>query len=422
MGPLGKIKAFFSKFNFKELVGLKKIKRNFIIIFIIIAAVALFVARTSQDMIKAMFGKKEEAPAVVFEEGLSPVKLLRVKRMDFKDTLPAMGNIKGYKEVDLRFQANGIVESINFEEGERIQEGDIIANLMQRDALLKLKYSDLEMKKSKKMFELGAIDEIKLEQTKLEYESARSELDKTNIYAVSSGLMGSRVMDVGSFVTSNDKIGMFIDIRKVYADFNIIEKDMTKVELKQKADVYVDAFPAMSFSGKIDRIAPIVEGRSRTQNIKVELDNKDGSLKPGMFTRALIYTYDKKDVLVIPASAMKKKEEQYFVYVVHKEEPAEGQTDGAAGEPGEEKEESERQAEVLEGEGGALEEEVGSPAEPPQDIGIVEIRPIKVGYMTQDMVEVEEGIQEDELIIAEVYEEYEDKAKVDIMEIQEGLM
>jgi hypothetical protein len=42
--------------------------------------------------------------------------------------------------------------------------------------------------------------------------------------------------------------------------------------------------------------------------------------------------------------------------------------------------------------------------------------------MTQDLVEVEEGLQEDELIVVEIQEELKDKARVEIMEVQEGLI
>ena len=56
------------------------------------------------------------------------------------------------------------------------------------------------------------------------------------------------------------------------------------------------------------------------------------------------------------------------------------------------------------------------------ELGLVEARKVKLGYMTQDLVEVEDGLKEDELIIIEVVEEFKDKAKVEIAEVQEGLI
>lgn len=409
-----------SKIDLKNRLKNKEFKKRFIITLIIVVVGIVVMARTTSNIQRVLFKKKPEAAkkagGISFEEEAAPVKAFKIKKTDFKDTLPSIGNVKGFKEVDLKFQVAGIIESFNFEEGEKIQEGDIIASLVQRDQLLKLKYAEIEFNKNQKLFEIGAISQMKMDQAKLEYESSKSELDKTNIYAMSNGLLGAKNMDIGNYVnpSTNDKVGVFVDISKVYAEFDIIEKDVPKVALGQKAEVFVDAYPNKSFSGTIDRMSPIIEGRSRTENVKVELDNKDGLLKPGMFVRALIATYEKKDTIVIPASSLKKKESEYFVYIVNKEEPK----SEAASAKGKEKEK--RSLWPF----GKKKKEEPKPEskEKEPEFGMVEVRPIKLGYMTQDLVEVAEGLKEDELIIVEIQEEFKDKAKVEITEVQEGLI
>jgi membrane fusion protein (multidrug efflux system) len=317
------------------------------------------------------------------------------------------------------FQTAGVVESWNFEEGEKVQEGDIIVSMIQHDQLLKLKYSEVEYRKNQKLFEIGSITSMKLEQSRLEYESAKSELDKTNIYALSNGYLGSKEVDSGGYVNpstnTTERVGVFVAIDKVYAEFNIIEKDIPKIALGQKVDVFVDAYPTKAFSGTVDRVAPVVEGRSRTQMIKVELDNKENLLKPGMFVRSLIYTYEKKDVIVVPSSALKKKEADYFVYVVHKEE---------AKPESEEEKAREKKKRGLWPFGGGKKKEgpAAETKEKPIEYGTIEVRQLKLGYMTQDLVEVEEGLQEDELVVVEMQEELKDKARVEIMEVQVGLI
>jgi membrane fusion protein, multidrug efflux system len=403
-----------------------KDKKKAIITMLVMVVAVIILVRITGNVGKAIFKKNEpakKAAQAMVEEEATPVKVYKVKKMDFKDTLPVMGNIKGYKEVNLSFQIAGIIESYNFEEGEKIQEGDIIASLIQRDQLLKLKYSEVELKKTQKLFDIGAVGPVKLEQAKLEYESAKSDLDKTNIYAMSNGYLGSKLKDVGSYVNpglSEDNVGSFIQLDKVYAEFNVIEKDMPKVALGQKVEVFVDAFPTKTYQGAIDRISPIVEGRSRTQMVKVELDNKDEILKPGMFSRGLIATYEKKDAIIVPASSVKKKEKEneYIVFVVHKEEPKKV----------EEKKPEEKPKKFLglfpmkKKEAPKKEEAAPAALEKPVEYGTIEIRKIKPGYITQDAFEISEGLKEDELIVSEVQEEFKDKARVEIAEIQEGLI
>ena len=375
-------------FNLKGLFRKLNVKRNYIIIIVIMLLAGLILSRTIGDIQKIIFKRKppqEIAELELVGEAI-PVKAYKLKRISFKDTLPVMGNIKGVREIELKFETNGILESFNFEEGERIQEGDIIANLNQRDALLKLKYAELEVEKIKRLFDIGGVDKIRFEQVKLEYESKKSEFEKTNIYATTDGLLGSQDIDVGAYVTPNDKVGIFVDISDVYAEFNVIERDSPKLKLGQKGEIFVDAYPNKSFRGTVDSISPIVEGRTRTQNIKIELKNPELDLKPGMFVRALISTYENDNALIVPTSAFKKKDADYFVYVVHKKK-----------KPIEEERET-----ILE-------------------TGTIEVRKIQIAYLTQDVAEIAKGLEEGELVVVEAFQDFKDKEIVEISEVQETI-
>ena len=383
-----KVKEVFTGINFKK-IDPSKIKKNYIWILLGILIVTFVLARTAGKIKQVFFGAKEEEKKMVEFLETVPVKVYKSKKMDFKDTLPAMGRIEGFKEIELRFDAKGILESFNFEEGERILEGDIIASLNQQDALLKLKYAGLEYDKAKKLYEIGGVDKVALDQKKLEYDSAKRDLEKTNIYAASDGFLGSKEKDTGTYITSQDKVGLFVDFSGVFAAFDVIEEDSPKIELGQTAEVFLDAYPGSTYNGTVDMVSPVIEGRTRTQKIKVELKNKESDMKPGMFARAIINTYEKKDALVIPASAFKKKENKYFVYVVHLEE---GEEDAAG-----------------------TDDAFGG-----QD-GIVEEREIEIEYLTHDVAEVGKGLKEGEMVIRELHQEYKDKDKVEITEVQETI-
>ncbi|MBF0216226.1 MAG: efflux RND transporter periplasmic adaptor subunit [Candidatus Omnitrophica bacterium] len=453
--------APFGKLLVKMKVDPKKIKKNYLWIALGVLVLGLILARSSEQIKSIIFGKKEdEKEKVEFLETI-PVKVYKVKRMDFKDTLPVMGRIQGAKEIELKFEENGMLESFNFEEGERILEGDIIASLNQRDSLLKLKYAALDLEKNKKLYELGATDKLPYEQKKLEYESAKRDLEKTNIYAPGDGYLGSKDKFAGAYVTSQDKIGTFLDYSKVYSVFEVIEEDSPKLKLGQTMEIYLDAYPGETFTGTVDMIAPMIEGRTRTQKIKVEIDNKDDMLRPGMFARAVINIYEKKDAMMIPASAFKKKEQEYFIYVVKKEEKVEEDGEEGAvsenpeeeGEKGKEngigKEQSKAPKEAAGGSLDSAGEKSGTPgassvpgAEPAggEDIsgeisdmgapgageaetesGVIEEKKIEIEYLTHDMAEVAKGLEEGELIVRELHQEFKSGDKVEITEVQETL-
>jgi hypothetical protein len=56
-----------------------------------------------------------------------------------------------------------------------------------------------------------------------------------------------------------------------------------------------------------------------------------------------------------------------------------------------------------------------------RDTGVIEVRLIKLAYMTQDVIEVEKGLEEGELVVVELYQELQDKEKVEIVEVLEIL-
>ena len=368
-----------------------KSKPHLYILTILVIMVLLIIAvRGCGKFYQTIKEKRAEAPVAgpaEPEARIIPVKVFKAKRSAFKDTLPVLGNIKGFREVELKFEASGLLESFNFEEGEKVEEGDIIASLNQRDALLKLEYAKLEMDKNEKLYRVGAIIEAEFEKSRLEYESAKSDFEKTNIYSPRDGYLGRKHAEEGEYLTSNDKVATFVDIGSVYAEFGIIEKDMPKVSLGQRTEVFVDAYPDQSYEGIIDQITPVVEGKSRTQSLRVKLENKEDRLKPGMFARGIIATYEKENALLVPTNAVNKKDPGFFAYVIHPlevQEPAEGE-------------------EAEEGE-----------------FGTVEVREVKVKYMAPDYTEISGGLEEEELVVVEVREELKDKSKIEIKEVQES--
>ncbi len=338
---------------------------------------------------------KKDVPKMAQEVPL-PVKVYKVARVSFRDTLPSLGTIKGFREYELKFPVSGVVEYINFKEGERITQGDIIASLDQKEGLLKLEYAKIEMEKLSKLYELGHIVETKLKQSQIEYQSAKAELEKTNLLAYSDGYIGSITVDKGSYVSTQDKVAMFVDMKDVFIEFGIIEKDVVKVKEGQNVEVTVESYPDQLFKGHVDSVAPLVEGRSRTVNVRSKLSNVDEKIKPGMFGRVNVLVYEKEDALVIPSSSFKKKDEQHLVFLVHPE--GESKQDG---DPKDAKD-------VL-------------PDKDQPVLGIVEIRPIEINYATPDAIEVKEGIEEGDLVIVDVEQDLQDKARVEITETQEGI-
>ena len=412
-------------------------KLKILIVLVLIAGIAVVAYIQLKPRIEAFRKAREpeELLPVEPEEVEVPqepilVKVYQVQKKDFEDNLPILGTIKGFKEIDLKFEVSGMLDSFNFREGERIEEGEIIATVSQKDALLKLKYTEIEYQKHKRLHELGAITKSKLDQVRLELESAKRELDKTYLYAPQDGVLGVKDSEVGEYVSPNDKVATLIDDSEIFVEVGVIEKDIGKVKIGQKATVVVDTYPDRKFDGHVDNVSPVIEGKARTQTAKIKVINKERMLLPGMFARNVIAVYKKEGAIVIPNSALDRTEEGYVTYVIKQvEEPleegreeieAEEDTEEMAAEEGEDK-----AARVLDLLGiGDTRQEAGEEMEAEEIIeeeGIAEVRSIKADYRSAEFFVIESGLNEGELVVVETQEKLKEGYKVIIAEVQEAI-
>ncbi len=425
---------------------------RWIIIGLAIAALLFFV--------KSCFFKKHEAPKVSLEESVSdqekkpegpvPVKGFKVGRFNFEDSLNALGTIKGAVEFKLSFEIPGTISSINYREGERYEEGALLVSLKQDDILLRLKRSQADLNKAQtqsqiakekvkdhdKLYAMGAITKSTLENVNLELESAEYEaeaarlevkaneamLEKSNLYAPSAGMIGELNIEEGETITQNTLLGTHVNTEFVYAEFGIVERDVNKIALGQKARVFIDAYPDKTFEGVIENIAPVVAGTSRTATARVRIENPERLLLPGMFARIRILLYSKKNTLVLPTDAIQGGEGEQSVYVVHLDQDEKASEDadaaqvilpdeGAHKKSGKKKSKAQEEADA---EDAAAQELTNKTA------GSVEKRAITVGYTRPDYSQIDAGVSEGEVIAISGLERLEDGKKVRLLETQEA--
>lgn len=276
-----------------------------------------FVIKTM--LAKGKGGKKTGEEAI---EIAIPVRVTKVTKSNYQDFVTSFGIIKGVREIPIKFDEAARIDKFYFKEGDSIKKGDIVASQQQDEQRVKVEYSQIEYEKNKTLYDLGAITADKLKQAELELEAAKAVLAKKNFYAPSDGFIGTKRMSEGELVTSNDVVTTFVGIDNVFCEVGIIEKDMDKVKPGQAAKILIGAFSDDTFEGTVDSVSPMLEGRSRTQTVKMIVSNDKGIIKPGMFAKADIMIFEQKDAIVIPRKALQKSEEGYTVFgVVRQGEP-----------------------------------------------------------------------------------------------------
>lgn len=129
-------------------------------------------------------------------------------------------------------------------------------------------------------------------------------------------VVGERFVDEGAMLAPNTPIVSIMDIHSVTAVIHVIERDYSLVTIGKEAVVSTDAFPGKEFTGKVVRVAPLLKETSRQARVEIEISNPEGLLKPGMFVRVRIAFEEHSDTVVVPVSALVKREDRQGVFVV----------------------------------------------------------------------------------------------------------
>ena len=124
------------------------------------------------------------------------------------------------------------------------------------------------------------------------------------LYSPISGTVVERTGNVGATVGTDANIFKIMDLSSVWIDANVFEKDLERVRVGQLVNVKVPAFPDATFSGRVILISSTVDPDTRTVQVRTEVANPAGRLKPDMFANVEIMTAGRRQAISVPLSAV----------------------------------------------------------------------------------------------------------------------
>ncbi len=120
----------------------------------------------------------------------------------------------------------------------------------------------------------------------------------------------------GQYVTPKDELYMIADLNTIWVYVDVYEDELPWVKLGDEAEMRVRAAPGRTFKGKVSFIYPYLEGKTRTVRVRLEFDNPDRILKPGMFANVILYADPQPEALVVPSQAIVRSGSREQVFVV----------------------------------------------------------------------------------------------------------
>lgn len=258
-----------------------------------------------------------------------PVKAEPVVRQDLLAYLETYSRLEAERQVTVLARTTGLVQRVHVEEGDRVNAGQVLVELDQEEASLRLRQARAEHAEAKANFERykvlhteNMVSQAEFEGTRLRCENSEIGMEEaeigfahTTIRAPMGGVITQRMVELGDLVRGNQEIYVVADLDVLLVRIFIPERRMYQVRPGQEATIVVEALPEQTFDARIRRISPEVTAESGTVKVTLEVP-ASGLLKPGMFATVRLITERHPQTLVIPKKALLLETEEDDVFAI----------------------------------------------------------------------------------------------------------
>ncbi len=259
-----------------------------------------------------------------------PVEAANVTRGDVSAYYATTATLEAENEADVVAKISGVIKQVLVEEGDRVNAGQALAILDEEQYRLEVTRAEANLarlendfNRNKEMFERNLISAEAFERVKFEMESqkatlelARLSVEYSTIRATISGVISARMIKTGNMVTTNQALFSITDMDPLQAIIFVPEHEMSKIRVGQSTLLQIDAIPGTEFSGRVERISPIVDRTTGTFKVTVFVKDASNRLKPGMFSRVRIVYDVRYQTLVMPKGALISEDGRTTVFVV----------------------------------------------------------------------------------------------------------
>jgi len=261
--------------------------------------------------------------------GAAKVVTEQVELRPLVDEIEALGTAKANESVEIRPRISSLVTRIRFEEGQFVEQGDLLVELENSEIRAGLALAEASLSESRSLYnrskELESTQAISasslealLAQVKVDeanVEAARAKLSHTLVRAPFSGRIGLRRVSPGSFVNTDTVITTLDDVSVIKLDFSVPETFVNVIRQGMRIAAHSLVFPDRDFRGTVASIDTRLDPVSRAVEVRAVIPNDDGLLKPGMFMTVDLQR-DRGDVMMAPEQAIVPEGSRQYVYVV----------------------------------------------------------------------------------------------------------
>lgn len=278
-----------------------------------------------------LFGCKQKQEAVKQEVTAVKVKAQAVQTFNGLSDLRYSGTVEAAQTIPLSFQSSGTVEQVLVQEGDAVRKGQLLATVNKADnqSMYNLSLATYQQAKDaydrlKQVYDNGSLSEVKwvemetnLKKAESQLQVSKNSLEKCNLYAPVSGIIGKRNVEPGQSSLSSFSPLELVKIETVLVKISVPENEIGKIKKGMIASFTISALENKQYEGTITNVGVVADQFSRTYEVKITVKNTNLEIKPGMVCDVTLNTTAEKQMVLVPYNAISKDTDgSSFVYVV----------------------------------------------------------------------------------------------------------
>jgi len=246
-----------------------------------------------------------------------------------RESVQLVGTFEAPEQLLVVSKTAGEVLSLPVKEGTSVEKGDILATIDSRkitarlsEATSRLQLSNATLKRAKELKKTNSISAQEFDEAQAAVDQAEAsialltvELDDTTIQAKMDGVITEHMVSVGQVVPVGQELMTQVQLDPLEISFEVPERYLAVVKEGLKVNIRTDVYGQEIFTGELTYLDPRLTISTRTLPVKAEVPNPDGKLRPGMFGKVELVLREEENAMFVPESAVLQQAESNVVIV-----------------------------------------------------------------------------------------------------------
>lgn len=267
------------------------------------------------------------------------VRTVTVERRSVSRTIRTAGVVRSDERrlVDVNVRVDGWIRDLHVNyTGQSVRQGDVLFTLYSPDLaateqeyLLALKardevaessvadaheYANRLVESARRRLELWNVDSSEIERMRQQREAQGTVLFRSP----ASGFVVDKQAVQGMHVQAGQSLYRIADLSVVWVDASVYAPDLPLIRVGQQAMASFEGYPGQHASGRVIYVAPTLDEATRTTQVRFELPNGQGRVKPGMYA-TITLEFPAQDVITVPPNAVLDSGVQQFVFIAKRD-------------------------------------------------------------------------------------------------------